>query len=58
MLNRYVRSAGVGSGGEQKPLNRINDIKTLKEGTFYPQRTGSILCFDLQKGIKEVILNG
>ncbi|HBE41875.1 MAG TPA: hypothetical protein DDW27_11850 [Bacteroidales bacterium] len=55
-INGAVRDARIKTEGEEKPLARIKDIKSLMEGTFFPERTGSILCFNLEKGRNDVII--
>ncbi len=52
-----VRDLRIREGAEEKPLVRIKDVKALKEGTWFSDRTGTILCFDLRKGINEIIFN-
>ena len=47
---------GIKRGGEEKPLERIKDEKSLKGGTFYSDSYGTILCFDLEKGLSEVVM--
>jgi hypothetical protein len=42
--------------GDIKPLVRINDIKNLKSGTWYSDKSGVIVCFDLPKGESEIVL--
>ena len=56
-INGAVRDARIKTEGEEKPLTRIKDLKALMEGTFFPERTGSILCFNLAKGENEVIIS-
>jgi hypothetical protein len=52
-----VRNLRIREGAEEKPLVRIKDVKALKKGTWFSDRTGTILCFDLRKGINEIIFN-
>jgi len=56
-LNQSVRNPRIKTKGEEKPLVRIKDIKDLKEGTFYADRTGTILCFNLEKKTNEILIN-
>ena len=42
--------------GEIKPLVRINDTLKLKPGTWISEKSGTVICFDLQKGENEIIL--
>ena len=55
-LNTSVRNPRIKSESEEKPLVRIKDNKALKNGTWYSDKTGSVLCFDLEKGISDLIL--
>jgi len=54
-LNASVRNPRFMIQGEEKSFVRIKDIKDLKEGTFYTDRTGTILCFNLEKWINEIV---
>jgi hypothetical protein len=56
-LNQSVRNPRMKIKGEEKPFVRIKDIKELKEGTFYTDRTGTILCFNLEKKANEIVIN-
>jgi hypothetical protein len=56
-LNTSIRNPRIKTGGEEKPLTRVMDSKALKEETWYSDRTGSILCFNLEKGANEIIIN-
>lgn len=56
-LNSSVRNPRVKTGGEERPLARIKDAKDLKDASFYSDKNGSILCFDLKKGMSEVVIN-
>ena len=56
-INSSLRNPRVNAGGEGKPLLRVKDQKALKEGTWYSDRNGSIVCFDLEKGMNELIMN-
>jgi hypothetical protein len=56
-LNTSVRNPRIEGKGEEKPLVRIKDNKALKNGNWYSDKTGSILCFDLEKGTNELIIN-
>jgi len=44
-------------GGESRPLARVKDRKSLKPYTWFSDKTGSILCFNLEKGSSEVVLS-
>ncbi len=39
------------------PLKLVKDKKALKAGTWYLDKAGSVLCFDLEKGSVEIINN-
>jgi hypothetical protein len=41
---------------ETVPLTRVKNKKELKAFTWYSDKTGSIICFDLEKGSSELIL--
>ena len=56
-LNTSVRNPRIKRGGEEKPLVRIKDETGLKDGTFYSDKNGSILCFYLKKGMSEVVIS-
>ena len=56
-LNSSVRNPRIQIGGDgPKPLERVKDIKQIKSNTWYSDKTGSILCFNLEKGSSELIL--
>lgn len=54
-LNRSVRNLRINFQGEEKPIMRIKNLSELKEGTCFVDRTGSIICLDLKKGINEIM---
>ncbi|MBG0859290.1 MAG: hypothetical protein IQL11_07265 [Bacteroidales bacterium] len=56
-LNASVRNPRIQIRGEVKPMARIKDLKALKDETWYAERAGSVLCFNLDKGLNEVIIN-
>jgi hypothetical protein len=57
-VNALFRNSGIKiGGGEIKQLTRIKDNKTLKSGTWYSDKTGSVLCLDLEKGLTEITTN-
>jgi hypothetical protein len=56
-INSILRNPGIRSGGEElKPLIRIGDKNAIESGTWYSGRNDSIVCFDLKKGICELVL--
>ncbi len=54
-LNVSLHNPRLNIQGEEKPFVRIKSLNELKDGTCYLDRTESILCFNLEKGINEVI---
>jgi hypothetical protein len=57
-LNTSVRNPGIKNPGEEiKPLRRVKSENDLKANTWYPDKTGSVVCFNLEKGINELIIN-
>jgi hypothetical protein len=56
-LNSAVRNPGIKFGGEAvNPLARVKNIKEIKSGTWYSDNTGTILCFNLEKGSGELVM--
>ncbi len=56
-LNSPVRNPGIRFSGEEiKPIIRVKDTKALKSDTWYSDKTGSVLCFNLEKGLSELVL--
>ena len=51
LQNPRIKKDGV----EAKPLVRVKDMQSLKDNTLYPDKTGSIVCFQLEKGICELV---
>ena len=45
----------ISRNGEEKPLERISSMTALKSGTWIKQKQERILCFDLEKGLTEVV---
>jgi len=57
-LNASVRNPGMKTaGGELKHFERISNMKALKNETWYTDKAGTVLCFDLRKGINEIFLS-
>jgi hypothetical protein len=54
--NAATHNPQIKTRGESKPLVRIKDLNDLKSGTWLSDKTGTIICFDLQKGENEIIL--
>jgi len=56
-LNSLIQNPRLKIGGEElKPLVRVKNKKELNSGTWYPDKTGSLLCFNMEKGASELIL--
>jgi hypothetical protein len=56
-LNSSLRNPRIkNKSDEPKPLARVKDIIEIKSNTWYSDKTGSILCFNLEKGSSELIL--
>ncbi len=56
-INSSVRNPGIKTGGkETKPLVKVREATTLSAETWYSDKTGSILCFNLEKGLSELVL--
>ncbi len=43
-------------GNELMPFTRVADVRDLKTNTFYMGKSESLLCFDLGKGVNEVMV--
>jgi hypothetical protein len=55
-LNSSLRNPGLKIKNEEmRPLTRVRDKKDLKAFTWYYDKTGSILCIDLEKGLSELV---
>lgn len=56
-LNSSIRNPGIkGERNEIRPLLRVKDKLAIKAQTWYSDKDGSILCFDLKKGTNELTL--
>jgi hypothetical protein len=56
-VNSVLRNPQIKFKGEElKPLVRVKDIKEIKSNTWYSDKSGSVLCFNLEKGASELIL--
>jgi hypothetical protein len=56
-LNASVRNPGLKTeDGELKTFVRVKDNNALKANTWFSDKSGSILCFNLEKGQTELIL--
>ncbi|MBW6501996.1 MAG: twin-arginine translocation signal domain-containing protein [Bacteroidales bacterium] len=56
-VNAAFRNPRIRREGSERPLLRVKDQKALKEGTWFSDRTGSVVCFDLSKGLNEMIIS-
>jgi hypothetical protein len=57
-LNASVHNPGIKrAGGEPIHFERIKDRRALKANTWYSEKTESFLCFNLEKGINDLILS-
>lgn len=56
-LNFNPRHPGLRIRGEEiKPFAKVNDKRAIKDHTWYSDKAGSILCFNLEKGSNELVL--
>jgi len=57
-LNASVLNPGMRrAGGELINFERIKDKRALKANTWYSEKKESFLCFNLEKGINDLILS-
>jgi hypothetical protein len=57
-LNASIHNPGMKrAGGELIHFERIKDKRALKANTWYSEKTESFLCFNLEKGINDLILS-
>jgi hypothetical protein len=56
-INTSVKNPGIVTAGSGiKPFTRVKDKKDLKSGTWYSDRSGSVICFNLEKGTGELAI--
>jgi hypothetical protein len=55
-LNIKISKAVMKVGNVVIPFSRVAAPQTLKANTFYVDKPVSLLCFDLGKGINEVMI--
>jgi hypothetical protein len=56
-VNSILRNPQIKFKGEElKPLVRVKDKKEIKSNTWYSDKSGTVLCFNLEKGAGELIL--
>jgi hypothetical protein len=54
--NAGTRNPQIKTRGESRPLVRIKDLNQLKTDTWFADKTGTFICFNLEKGESEIIL--
>jgi hypothetical protein len=54
--NTVARNPQIKARGEIRPLARMKDSKELKSNSWFADKSGTVLCFDLFKGESELIL--
>jgi hypothetical protein len=55
-INSPAKRVQVKRNGETRMLERIGNLKELKSNTFVSLKAESFICFDLGKGISEIII--
>jgi hypothetical protein len=56
-INTTIRKPGLMTEGNGiMPFTRVKDKKDLKPATWYSDRSGSIICFNLGKGPSELVI--
>ncbi len=56
--NSMLNNPGIKNEGEElKPMVRVDNKKFIRPNTWYSDATDSIICFNLEKGSSEVVLN-
>ncbi len=55
-INSSTRNPQIKTRGESKPLVRIKTLIDLKPNTWFTDKSGTVFCFDLEKGESELIL--
>jgi hypothetical protein len=56
-VNGLIANPALKTAGKlTKPMERVKDKREIKTNTWYSDRTGSILCFKLEKGESELII--
>ena len=56
-INSALHNPRIKREGAERPMLRVKDQKALKEGTWFSDRTGSVVCLDLVKGMNEVVIS-
>jgi len=55
-LNFEIKNPRIKAEGEEiKPLSGVNGAGSLKSDTWLPERKSTIICFDLKKGLSELM---
>jgi hypothetical protein len=55
-INRRLNQLLLNNNGIKQPFERINNPRLLKPNTFCPYQSGSLLSFNLQKGVTDLII--
>ena len=56
-LNFSVKNPGIKQEGDElKPLERVSNSTSLKKDSWFTDRKESLLCFELKKGLNELII--
>ena len=55
-ISSVSRNPQIKTRGESKPLVRIKTLIDLKPNTWFADKSGTVVCFDLEKGESELIL--
>jgi hypothetical protein len=56
-LNRSMKTPRIKPAGEEpKPLVKVKNRNEIKSDTWFSDKTGTIVCFDLKKGPGELLL--
>lgn len=56
-LNMHLRNVRIMEGEIEKPMIPIKDKRALNPGAWFADKGDSIICFDLIKGINELVIN-
>ena len=55
-VSTQIKEPAILHEGERKPLQQISSPQSLSSGTWVRQKEANLLCFDLKKGITEIVL--
>lgn len=56
-IDTVLRNPRIIEKGEEKPVIRIKDKRALSPGTYFIDKNESVLCFDLVKGLNELLIS-